>query len=215
MLSQSPSVATSLWPSHQDWPFRQLQALHQTTSNMASITTIPTEIRMKIWRFAIPEEVETEILEKTSPFSTHDHENVSLPANPVVPLLLSCHQFREEITMVTKPLLTAVSREEFGLNLELWYAKEVRHAFDRVKIFSWFDYLPTENLSSETLRREFDVASIMHKYYSTVEKVYLRTERKAYQPNVAFPLPPVLVRYQYSLLFEVSGARRQNELGPV
>lgn len=108
--------------------------------------------------------------------------------------------------MAPNPLLTAVSWE-LCLDPELWWTEDEREVFDRVKVCGWFDYPTTESISSEVLRKEPDVTSIMHKYYSTVEKVYLRPQRKGYQPDLAYPVPPGLVRYQYRLLFEVFGAR--------
>ena len=114
--------------------------------------------------------------------------------------------------MVTKPLLTAVSSGVM-LDFELSCAQDKIKAFDRIKVCGRFHYPPTENVTSELFWKQSDVASIIKKYYSTVEKVYLRAEMKGYLPNPTFPVPPGRVWYQYSMVFEVSGAR-PNEPGP-
>ena len=78
---------------------------------MVTLTSLPTEIRLKIWRYAVPEEVEIRIdNSRSSKLST------TTPQDPFISLLLTCLKVRDEVLEMDRPLLALKSTEQ-------WYTK--------------------------------------------------------------------------------------------
>ena len=79
---------------------------------MAPLMTLPTEIRMNIWRMSIPQEIELKGVHYLPPhsplfFSEASDSTKTLPKNPIVPLLLVNRKAKEEVSTIAQPTLTA------------------------------------------------------------------------------------------------------------
>lgn len=92
--------------------------------------TLPAEIRMKIWRYAVPYEVELHINNS----SIYDLAG-STPTNPAIPLLLTRWVALHEVSELPQPTLTAKSSGNWVTNFSAYMegaVPRVKQAISRV-----------------------------------------------------------------------------------
>ena len=65
---------------------------------------LPVEVRLLIWRYVIPEEVEIDVFQ--------GDELATLPSNPALPILFVCHQGNSEIRSISTVLVARLHSQD-------------------------------------------------------------------------------------------------------
>ena len=163
---------------------------------MANLMTLPAEIRMKIWWYAIPEEIEL----LSTDYFTH---TCSLPQNPAFCIRLLCSKARDEVLVIPRPVLILNVRigdlSEFRQYME---SEEdgIKYELKRVKFEGSVAMRFKEKPSQELSENKGELHVHVSQYFETVKYRFLRWTKIARSDSHLL--------CDYKLEFDVSGYKK-------
>lgn len=158
---------------------------------------------MKIWKCAIPKEVET-ILQYADPDGV-DAE-LLLPANPALPLLLACRKARDEIMIMSKLILSIVIDDLDMLEAPQFSAYSTRKAIGRTRFTGDYVSHSEQGIDWWSRSEERSRTSIVRHCYTEWKMVYLTLGRNEHVGGIG---PFRNNRKAYDIRLEVSDARER------
>ena len=139
---------------------------------MATLLTIPTEIRLRIWDYLIPEEVEVWMS-----LGDDGKDTAAIPSNPTTTLLLVCKKTYDEVSTlpaprlsVKTPLIYLLVEEPNQILLRLCNRIKILHGF-------WSDCKETS--STEVEKAENSMQPFLEECYKYVQKVCSNQEERS------------------------------------
>ena len=142
--------------------------------SLPTLMALPLEIRLNIWKHVIPQEVEVNMVDRTTRNSKFGPRVGSLPLSPMIPLKLICRKANIEISTLPKPILCATA-EKTNLSAALGLATaEFRRSIKRIKETGMMVpfYYAGDRFSSNQALKEKRLLSDASQYFGAVKIIY-------------------------------------------